>query len=132
MRDGVGLSVLAILLAASIRVLAGADEWAVPSFVAFVVAAPTAWYLWRDPRSPEKPLEWLLTAIGTVFFGALFLAIDVSWGQSQDPSASMWQAAQSAGSPFGFLLTLSVCPGFTCICVAGAAREAFKRATPIE
>ena len=129
MKDIVGLSVLAILLTAMLRLFAGATDWVVLSLVAFGLAAPAAWYTWREPRSPERPLDWLLMAVGTVVLGAVFFAIDASFGQGKDTNASLWQAAQTSGGIFGLVFTALVCPGLTSICIAGAARAAYGRWT---
>jgi drug/metabolite transporter (DMT)-like permease len=127
MRDLVGMSAVAAMLAAAFRLVLGGAEWFTSFLVAFAIAAPCAWYAWREPRAPETSLHWVLAAIGSVVFGALFFLIDASVGHQKVANASMLQAAESAGSPFGIVLTVFVCPGLTIICLGGAARAAYER-----
>ena len=130
-RNLVGMSTLALLLTVVIRIAVGASEWVVTSLLAFAVTAPTAWFTWQeDSKSPQGIGGWLLMAFGSIALGGIFLLIDGSIGLARNSSASLWNAATSTGSPFGFVATVSVCPGFTCICIAGAARAAYARRKP--
>lgn len=127
MRNLVGMATLALLLALVIRFAVDPSEWVETTLLAFAFAAPCALYMWRDSRMSVGPCGWLVAALGSIAVGGIFVLIDVSFGHGKNPSASFSQAALSSGSPFGIVLTVFICPGFTSICLAGAARAAYVR-----
>lgn len=55
--------------------------------------------------------------------GAVSFAIDLMIGTSQAPNAPIRYAVWHSGTPFGIVLTIAICPGFTLIGLAGTVRE---------
>ena len=96
----------------------------VPVVIWIVVAVGLgvgAYFVWRNEKSPKTPAGWLWFAIGSVVSGLVFFACDVLVGGSGHTNPSVLEAAKRAGGPFGFGLTLLVCPGLTFISIAGIA-----------
>jgi phosphoglycerol transferase MdoB-like AlkP superfamily enzyme len=129
--DAIGLSVLAVEMVVAALVFyspaAPALIWIVIS-IAFAIAAVL---MWRSEKSPKSPSEWFLLAIGSVVLGCIFFVCDVWVGSSGNPNLSILDTARRAGGPFGFGLTLIVCPATTFISLAGMARAYYemKRST---
>lgn len=128
-RDVLGLLVIAVLLAIFVRLADGPAGWMGLYLVALAIVAPTAWFMWRDPKSPTDPGGWLLLAAGALVVGALSFLADVSIGHSKNPVASAWEAAQLTGGMFGFVFTATVFPALFLISVGGAIRSACGRWT---
>jgi hypothetical protein len=127
MHDLLGTLVIAVLLAIFVRLAAGAAEWMGLYFVALAILAPTAWFMWRDPKYPASASGWLLLAAGALVLGFLSFLVDVSIGHSKNPAASAWEAAQLTGSMFGFAFTATVFPALFLISAGGATRSAYGR-----
>lgn len=123
----VGTATLAFLVAVVARIAFGPSEWVVMTAIGFAIAAPCAWYIWRGAKANEDLTACLHGALSSVVVGGIFLLIDTSIGRGKSPGASIWEDAQHSGSPFGIVLTLAICPGSTCIFLAGAARAAYQR-----
>src|SRR5215469_12765499 len=84
--------------------------------VAYVVLAGMALYVWHSDKVPAKtPSAWLIFATVTVLVGAISFAVDVFVGSSamHGPVHSFLDAAEHAGSHFGFPLTVLICPCLT-------------------
>jgi len=125
--DLLGMLVIAVLLAILVRLATGVANWVGVYFVALAILAPTAWFMWRDPKSPASATGWLLRAAGALVLGLLSFLVDVSIGHSKNPAASAWEAAQLAGSMFGFAFTATVFPAAFLISAGGAIRSACGR-----
>jgi hypothetical protein len=122
MADPTGYFVLTAEVLLSALVLRGAG---VPAAIWIVIAAGLgvgAHFVWRSEKSAKTAEGWLWSAMGSVIVGLVFFACDVWVGGSRHASLSAWEAAKNAGGPFGFGLTLVVCPGLTFISIAGIAR----------
>jgi hypothetical protein len=108
--DAVGISVLAVLA----------------GFVALLVAAvygkENASWAWGLGFPVLAVCDIFLYALVSVPVGALSLAVDAVVGGSQDANLKFRDAIWHAGSPFGIVLTIAICPGLTLVCLAGAAR----------
>jgi len=75
--------------------------------------------LWHNKRmefAARRPVSWLRMAAASIVLGGLSFAADalISGG---------FKAATRLGTPFGFGLTLIICPGFTTMAVGGFARS---------
>ena len=86
-------------------------------YVPLVIAGYFAWLKMEKLGSPR----WLLQALASVGVGAVFFAMDVAFGMSENPSQPIFSAATSTGLMFG--ITLLVCPGYTFIALAGWTRS---------
>jgi hypothetical protein len=62
-----------------------------------------------------------------VFLGALSFGGDMLVGIINYPGLSPFRAATKVDSPFGFVLTVLLCPGFTVVAVAGFIRALVLR-----
>ena len=92
-----------------------------------IVGSIIAVSFWHNEKSPKSIGGWAALFVGSLVAGALFFAIDIAIGMSSHPELSPIQAGTQAGSPFGFGLTIMVCPGLTMVSLAGIVREAFQR-----
>jgi hypothetical protein len=119
--DAIALTVLALELALPIAVISPAEISFVLWIFIYLILAIAAIYCWRNEKSPKTPGGWLAYSIASVVFGIAFFACDIWIGGSGHPNLSLLDAAKEAVGPFGFGLTLIVCPGLTFISVAGIA-----------
>ncbi len=90
--------------------------------IAYLVLAAGALYWWHGERVAAKisePSEWALTIMVTVLGGAVSFGCDILVGLLDFSGLSPWKAATKVGSPFGFGLTLLICPGLTMLAIAG-------------
>ena len=122
MADATGYFVLTAEVLLSALVLRGAGVPAVIWIVIAVTLGVGAHFVWRSEKFPKTAEGWLWSATGSVILGLVFFACDVLVGGSGHPSLPPWEAAKHPGGPFGFGLTLVVCPGLTFISIAGIAR----------
>jgi hypothetical protein len=92
----------------------------------FAVLAGMALYVWRSKKLAfSTPSAWLALAGASILIGSVSFVIDVFVGSSamHNPAHSFLSAADHAGSPLGFPLTVLICPSFTMIAIAGSARS---------
>jgi hypothetical protein len=122
MADATGYFVLTAEVLLSALVLRGAGVPAAFWIVIAVGLGVGAHFVWHSEKSAKTAEGWLWSAMGSVIVGLVFFACDVWVGGSGHASLSAWEAAKNAGGPFGFGLTLVVCPGLTFISIAGIAR----------
>jgi hypothetical protein len=129
--DAVGLAAIAIQLFVLFR-------WVVPDdglhlvweILTFGFLATGAMYVWHSTKLAEtisEPSEWAATILLSFVLGAVSFGIDMIIGSINNPGLSAIEAGTKAGSPFGFPLTLLLCPGFTVISVAGLIRSLFLK-----
>jgi hypothetical protein len=93
----------------------------------YILLAGLALYFWHKepgPNVPTEPNEWAGMIGASIVMGGLSFGIDMLVGLMNHPKLSPIEAGTHAGSPFGFPLTLMICPGFTMIAVAGLLRAA--------
>jgi len=72
------------------------------------------WYAGEKTRNWDRD-SWGYAAIGSLIAGAVSFAIDVLIGGSHGHYKSFLETAAHAGSPFGFPLTVLICPVSTII-----------------
>ena len=129
--DILGLFVLAVQLIILFRWLVPDDGFRlIYGVLAYIVLAALALYAWRGKRvalKVSKPAEWAATVGASVLLGAVSFGIDVVLGSIHNPGLSPLRAGTRAGSPFGFPLTVFICPGFTMVAVAGLIRSFLTR-----
>jgi hypothetical protein len=124
--DTVGLAALGL----SVFLLA---QWLLPDDgfrwinvgLAFIVLGAFALYLWHSDKYARKlsdAAEWMAFAGITILLGGLSFGADVIAGLISHPQLSPLDAGTKAGGPFGFLLTLFLCPGLTIVAVSGFIR----------
>ena len=128
MAELIGLGVLACLLA-TVRLTAG--PLGMPHLTWLLIylgLATVAEYLWHSERWPKSFKECLTVSGVSILVGAVFFAIDVFVGGVHHPELPWLKAGTQAGGPFGFYLTLLVCPGLTMVALAGAFRARVQKA----
>jgi hypothetical protein len=89
---------------------------------ALVGAALYAWYASEKGKTADTE-EWKISTLLTPLLGAIFFAIDVFIGSMNGHYANFVQAAFHAGSPFGIMLTVLICPIVTIICAGSWVRS---------
>lgn len=123
--DAIGILVLAVLAGITAWLVAGVygKEDAVWAWaLGFPALAVVSLFAWHSEKWPTEPPETFLCALITLPVGALFLAIDSVVGSFDSPQLRFRDAIWQAGSPFGIVLTIAICPGFTLIGLAGTVR----------
>jgi hypothetical protein len=93
--------------------------------LAFVVLASCGLYMWHSEKVAQKisgPAGWAGMVGASVFLGALSFGGDMLVGIINYPGLSPFKAATKVASPFGFVLTVFLCPGLTIVAVAGLIR----------
>ena len=94
--------------------------------LAFGVLAASAMYAWHSKKLVEAisdQADWA-AVIGLLFLaGAVSFGIDMIIGSINNPGLSPIDAGTRAGSPFGFPLTIFLCPGVTFIATSGLIRS---------
>jgi len=130
--DAVGLIVVAVEVFVLFHWLMPTGENRIVFMIlAYAIAAGLALYLWYNRKIIEitsEPTEWAALAGCTILFAAVSFAIDAMVGSSSGPKQSALSAAENAGSPFGFPLTIML-SGVAMAAVAGWVRSFFRRAS---
>jgi hypothetical protein len=102
--------------------------------VACLILEGASFYMWYASSKAQKmdSGEWLAGVIFTPLVGAAFFAIDVFTGSAHGQYNSFIESASHAGSPFGIVLTIAVCPVGTILCAGGWVRtELRERLLPV-
>jgi hypothetical protein len=73
------------------------------------------------------PSEWATAIFASVVMGGVSFGIDMVIGLFNNPKLSPIEAGTKVGSPFGFPLTMTLCPGFTMFAIAGLLRSLLLR-----
>jgi hypothetical protein len=124
--DIVGVLAIGLQLAFLITVFVTDEDFrSILGVIGFLGLAGFALYLWhKDPPLEflTRPGQWALATLGSAVLGCVSFAIDIFVGSTSNPGLSPFEAGTKAGSPFGFPLTVLLCPGFTMIAVAGLLR----------
>jgi tryptophan-rich sensory protein len=94
--------------------------------LAYIVMAIAALYIWHNEKAPQKTATWLRLAAISVVLGALSFGCDVLLMHFERPNLPLIEAGKHAGSPFGFITTVAVCPGLTMIAAAGLVRALYQ------
>ena len=119
----VGLLVLAGLMVLTISVV---PDFGIPTpfwFFVYIVLALICWHFWHSDKFPNKTKDWLWFVLVSIVLGAIFFGSDMMIGHFYYPDLPVVDAAKKNGGPFGFILTLVVCPGLTIIGLASLARS---------
>ncbi len=134
MADAIGLAalVLAALLSRWIfpHDLQDPLLWA----IGIAVLAGSALHFWHKDDDFRKyvsePSDCVGLATVSVFLGGVSFLVDAAIGSSFGSPHSLIEAAEHAGSPFGFPLTLFLCPGLTLLAISSYMRNLFLRQIP--
>jgi hypothetical protein len=129
--DGIGLLALSIQAYLVFGWSMPDDESRLSAgILAFVLLASCAFYTWHLEKANQKidDLGGWAGAVGfSVLSGALSFGGDMLVGTVSYPGLSPFEAATKVGSPFGFGLTVILCPGFAMVAIAGFARALVLR-----
>ena len=128
--DAIGILVLAVLaglVAWLVAAVYGKENAIWAWSVGFPVLAVCSPFAWHNDKWPTEPPDVFLCALVSILVGVLFLAIDAVVGSFDSPQLKFRDAIWHAGSPFGIVLTIAVCPGFTLIGLAGTVRALLVR-----
>jgi hypothetical protein len=91
--------------------------------IGYIVLAVISVGICHADKWPKRSRECLELAGGSLILGALFFAADILLGHLHHPELPVLRAATQSGGPFGFFLTLVVCPGLTVIALGGFLRS---------
>ena len=137
MADAIGLAALALLTVA-MRLVVGTQDVSnlIWCFIYFFLAM-VALFDWhakslgakRDSIWPETSIEYLRYALISVGAGAVSFVVDIVVGSINHPDLSTFGAATNAGGPFGFFVTILICPALTFVLLSGAVRQFFLERT---
>ena len=129
--DVIGILIIGIQLYLVVWWLVPADGSRLILYIlAYVVLAGVALYLWHKEPPVEhlsEPSEWALAVVGSVLMAGVSFGIDMAFGLINHPKLTPIEAGTRAGSPFGFPLTVMLCPGFTMLAIAGLLRALLLR-----
>jgi len=132
--DCVGILTIGVQLYLLVRWLVPNDgSRIILGVIAYVVLAGLALYLWhKEPpvKNLFEPSEWAMAIVGSVVMGGVSFGIDMLIGAFNNPKLSPIEAGTKAGSPFGFPLTVALCPGFTMLAIGGLLRALMLRSGP--
>jgi hypothetical protein len=113
--------------------LAFAVYWLVPDdgtrlfagIVGYGVLVAVALMMWhgKDAEKFSDAHDWAGVFIGSILLGAMSFAVDIMIGSSEYPGISPFKAGTKVGSPFGFILTIFLCPGITMVATASILRS---------
>jgi len=128
--DAIGILIIGIELYWAVRWLVPADSPLTLYIFSFVVLAGVALYVWhKDPpiEHLSEPSEWAMAVVASILLAGVSFGIDMTIGLVNNPKLSPIEAGTKAGSPFGFPLTVMLCPGFTVLAIAGLVRALLLR-----
>ena len=129
--DCVGILTIGVQLYFLVRWLVPNDgSRVILGVLAYILLAGLALYLWHKEPPVKKlfePSEWAMAIVASVAMGGVSFGIDMLIGLFNNPRLSPIEAGTKAGSPFGFPLTVMLCPGFTMLAIAGLLRALMLR-----
>lgn len=121
--DALGLALLAVQLILIFRWLVPDDGFRLlVGVLAYGALSGCALWMWHGEKMAQKisdPAQWAAAIGGSVLAGSLSFVCDMVVGSINNPGLSAVKAGTRAGSPFGFMLTVLLCPGFTMVAVVG-------------
>ena len=124
--DIAGLAVVAVQATLIAHWLVPEGDRLTAVLLASLASGIGALWLWYDQKTAQQiseSTEWIAAIAGSLVLGAGSFTCDVMVGSLNNPGTSALQAAMKAGGPFGFPLTVIICPGFTMAAVAGFVRS---------
>lgn len=125
--DAIGL----ILVAAQLILV---FRWLVPDdgtrllggILAYGVLVAVGLGMWHGKEASERfsdAYDWAGVVAGSILLGGMSFGVDVFVESFSHPSMSPIEAGTQAGSPFGFMLTIFLCPGITMVALASVIRS---------
>jgi len=124
--DAVGLLLVAAQLALVFRWLVP-DEGTrlITGILAYGVLVASALSMWHGKAGSRfsNAYHWMGVFFGSILLGGMSFGIDILVGSVTHPGISPIKAGTKVGSPFGFILTIFLCPGVTMIAVASIVRS---------
>jgi len=125
--DVVGLALIALQFTVIFLWLVPDDGTRLPlGIVAYGMLGAVALSMWHGKETAKtlsNAYDWGKVVLGSIVLGCLSFGVDVLVGSSTHPGVAPLKAGTQAGSPFGFGLTLILCPGLTMIAIASIVRS---------
>ena len=128
--DAIGLVLIAAQLTVVFRGLVPDDGTRfLAGILAYGVLVAVALLMWHGKEAERfsDAYDWVGLFFGSILLGCMSFGIDVLIGSSEYPAISPIKAGTKVGSPFGFILTIFLCPGITMVAVASIARSLLVR-----
>lgn len=125
--DIIGVTAVALgsgaVTAALYRMQAVSQPWLVLLIALPILVGASLW-VWHISKKTRDwgSDKWGYALIFTPLFGAISFAVDVLIGSSNGHYKTFLEAAAHAGSPFGFPLTVLICPVGTLVALGGWIR----------
>jgi len=124
--DAIGLVLIAVQLTLVFWWLVPDDGTRfIAGMIAYGVLVAVALSMWygKEAKRFSDAYDWVKLLFGSILLGFMSFGIDVLIGSSEYLDISPIKAGTKVGSPFGFILTIFLCPGITMIAVASIARS---------
>ena len=125
--DAIGLFLVGAQLILVFRWLVPDDGTRlVAGVLAYGVLVAVALGMWHGKEASERfsdAYDWAGVVVGSILLGAMSFGVDVVVGRFTHPGMSPIEAGTKAGSPFGFMLTIFLCPGITMVALASVIRS---------
>ena len=121
--DAIALALIAVQLTVVFRWLVPYDETRFfAGILAYGVLVAIALFMWYGEKAETLSDNWVGVFFGSILLGAMSFGVDVLIGSSEYPGISPIRAGTKVGSPFGFILTIFLCPGITMVAAASVVR----------
>jgi hypothetical protein len=124
--DAIGLVLIAVQLTLVFWWLVPNDGTRfIGGMLAYGILVALALAMWhgKEAKRFTDTYDWAGVILGSIVLGAMSFGVDMLVGSFSHPGLSPIQAGTKAGSPFGFILTIFLCPGLTMVGVAGLVRS---------
>src|SRR5437867_9017125 len=112
--DAIGLVLIAVQLILVFWWLIPDDGTRlVAGIFAYAVLVAVALVMWHGKEAERfsDAYDCVGVFFGSILLGSMSFGVDVLIGSSEYPGISPFKAGTKVGSPFGFLLTIFLCPG---------------------
>jgi hypothetical protein len=123
--DLIGLVLVFGVLSVGVVGLRSSDVPGILWVVAYLVVGVIAVGIWHSEKWPAAVKTCLMLAAGSVVMGAISYAVDTLVVLFVHPEGSIWSLGTKARGPFGFFITVGLCPGLTTFALGGALRAMF-------
>jgi hypothetical protein len=129
--DAVGLLLVAGQLILVFRWLVPDDGTRIfAGILAYGVLVAVALGMWHGKEASEMfsdAYDWTGVIVGSILAGGMSFGVDIFVGSLTHPGLSPIVAGTKVGSPFGFMLTIFLCPGITMVGLASVIRSVLVR-----
>jgi hypothetical protein len=127
--DLIGLLLVFGVLSVAVVGLRSSDVPGILWVVVYLVVGVIAVGIWHSEKWPAAMKTCLTLAGASVVLGAISYTVDTVVVLFAHPGGSIWSLGTRARGPFGFFITVGLCPGLTTFALGGALRALFLPST---